>query len=93
MARLTILLVALVAAMATAFAPVPLSRTGELIFKVVEVINEIFGVGGEMKGWRRVPFCVPTVFLLQWLCSIARNSDNGLLNCHYGSYNTMVLFK
>jgi len=39
MARLTILLVALVAAMATAFAPVPLSRTGELIFKVVEVIS------------------------------------------------------
>ncbi len=36
MARLTILLVALVAAMATAFAPVPLSRTGELIFGVVE---------------------------------------------------------
>jgi hypothetical protein len=32
MARLTILLVALIAAMATAFAPVPLSRTGELDF-------------------------------------------------------------
>jgi len=42
MARLTILLVAIVAAMATAFAPVPLSRTGELNFCVVEVVESIF---------------------------------------------------
>jgi hypothetical protein len=52
MARLTILLVALVAAMANAFVPVPLSRTGELNFLVVEVLESRF-FGVEKEQWRR----------------------------------------
>ena len=72
MARLTILLVALIAAMATAFAPVPLSRTGEfnfwgggsyiIDFRVVE--EGCRGAGGA--GQRLCMFGCP---------------NNGLLDC------------
>lgn len=48
MARLTILLVALVAAMATAFAPVPLTRSGEFDFWYGGSFKLEGFLGGEM---------------------------------------------
>ena len=56
MARLTILLVALIAAMATAFAPVPLSRTGELDFCSDGTYTVDFSWSEEVLVVARVPF-------------------------------------